>query len=251
MLVYPYKPGSKSARDLSQAIGAKRIRHKGSKLRGDPSKTVINWGSGNLPFEVRQCTVLNDPDRVGIAGNKLLTFKALARAKVRLPNWTEDKSVAEEWLEDGHTVFARTLLRASSGKGIVICEPGGETVQAPLYVKYTKSKSEWRVHVLGGEAKATHRKIRDPKVNPEDVDFRVRNHAAGFIFQRNNDAVPGDVEAQAVTAVSALGLDFGAVDVIYNQHKSEAYVLEVNTAPGLTGETLDVYSNFFTQNSEI
>jgi D-alanine-D-alanine ligase-like ATP-grasp enzyme len=36
-------------------------------------------------------------------------------------------------------------------------------------------------------------------------------------------------------------LDFGAVDVIYNRAQDKAYVLEVNTAPGLEGSTLDNY----------
>ena len=47
------------------------------------------------------------------------------------------------------------------------------------------------------------------------------------------------VRAQSVAAVRSLGLDFGAVDVVERQNK--AYVLEVNTAPGLVGTTLEKY----------
>ncbi|MNY81884.1 hypothetical protein D3C86_2236870 [compost metagenome] len=43
-------------------------------------------------------------------------------------------------------------------------------------------------------------------------------------------------------AVNALGLDFGAADVIWNDHRKQAFVLEVNTAPGLTGTTLEKYA---------
>ena len=42
--------------------------------------------------------------------------------------------------------------------------------------------------------------------------------------------------------MESIGLDFGAVDVIYNGHSNRAYVLEINTAPGLTGTTLDNYA---------
>ena len=42
-----------------------------------------------------------------------------------------------------------------------------------------------------------------------------------------------------------LGLDFGAVDVIWNEHESKAYVLEINTAPGLEGSTVEDYKEFF------
>jgi D-alanine-D-alanine ligase-like ATP-grasp enzyme len=46
---------------------------------------------------------------------------------------------------------------------------------------------------------------------------------------------------EAQKAVNALGLDFGAVDIIYNGHEDKYYVLEVNTAPGMEGETMFSY----------
>ncbi|MNY63636.1 hypothetical protein D3C86_2006230 [compost metagenome] len=46
-------------------------------------------------------------------------------------------------------------------------------------------------------------------------------------------------------AVNAIGLTFGAVDVIWNEYRHQAYVLEVNTAPGLTGTTLEKYAEAF------
>jgi len=49
----------------------------------------------------------------------------------------------------------------------------------------------------------------------------------------------------ALAAVSALGLDFGAVDIIYNEHENQYYVLEVNTAPGLEGTTVEKYAEAF------
>ena len=57
--------------------------------------------------------------------------------------------------------------------------------------------------------------------------------------------LPEDCEKQAVAAVVALGLDFGAVDVVYNVKEQKAYVLEVNSAPGLSGTTLDKYVEVF------
>ncbi|MNN94301.1 hypothetical protein D3C81_2129010 [compost metagenome] len=77
------------------------------------------------------------------------------------------------------------------------------------------------------------------------MNWKVRNLANGFIFARGEDAlgnVPKDVLDQAVKAVASLGLDFGAADVIYNDRQKKAYVLEVNTAPGLSGSTLDGYT---------
>jgi D-alanine-D-alanine ligase-like ATP-grasp enzyme len=51
-------------------------------------------------------------------------------------------------------------------------------------------------------------------------------------------------------AVNHLGLDFGAVDMIYNAKRNTYYVLEVNTACGLAGETLNKYVEVFTMFGE-
>jgi glutathione synthase/RimK-type ligase-like ATP-grasp enzyme len=45
----------------------------------------------------------------------------------------------------------------------------------------------------------------------------------------------------AVKAVEALGLDFGAVDLVVD-HQGLEYVLEVNTAPACSPKTLQAYA---------
>ena len=57
--------------------------------------------------------------------------------------------------------------------------------------------------------------------------------------------LPNDVIHQATMAVGCLQLDFGAVDVIWNEAQKRAYVLEVNTAPGIEGTTLMRYASAF------
>lgn len=76
-----------------------------------------------------------------------------------------------------------------------------------------------------------------------DASFLIRNHANGFVFCRDNIIEPSDLRDVAIQAVTALGLDFGAVDVIWNEHYNKCYALEVNTAPGLEGTTLERYTN--------
>ena len=49
----------------------------------------------------------------------------------------------------------------------------------------------------------------------------------------------------ALAAMVASGLDFGAVDVIWNSRRLEAYVLEINSAPGLQGQTVENYAAAF------
>jgi D-alanine-D-alanine ligase-like ATP-grasp enzyme len=62
------------------------------------------------------------------------------------------------------------------------------------------------------------------------------------VFCRENFSPVDIVDNAALGAVSALGLDFGAVDVKCNRQGTRAAVLEVNTAPGLQGTTLRKYA---------
>ena len=115
-------------------------------------------------------------------------------------------------------------------------------INAPLYVKYVKKQQEYRVHVFNGSVIDVQRKMRRTDTPDADVNWQVRNHCNGFIFGREGVELPDTALTMCVDSVSVLGLDFGAVDIIYNAHEDKYYVLEVNTACGLTGTTLEVYT---------
>jgi len=84
-------------------------------------------------------------------------------------------------------------------------------------------------------------KRKKREIDNEEVDYQVRNHANGWVYCRDNINPDSSVISNSLDAVAALGLDFGAVDVIWNEHHQKAWVLEVNTAPGLEGTTLTKY----------
>lgn len=244
MNIFPYKAGSASAKALAEALGVKRIKEKGSKFKGAAHKLIINWGCSKLPAELLKCRVLNSPESVSKASCKLTSFEAMAKAGVSVPRFTTHREEAVGLLGEGKVVVARTILRGHSGAGIVVMEDEKDIVGAPLYVEYVPKKEEYRIHVFDGAVVDIQRKARKKDVPDDQVNWKVRNLANGFIFARGEDAlgnVPQDVLDQAVKAVASLGLDFGAADVIYNDKHKKAYVLEVNTAPGLSGSTLDGY----------
>ena len=93
-----------------------------------------------------------------------------------------------------------------------------------MYLK--KTQSQQKKKKIGGDANA-----------------KVRNLANGWIYAKDN-IVPLKEKATslAIQSIEALGLDFGAVDLIYNEKYDTYYVLEINTAPGLTGTTLNNYT---------
>lgn len=238
-LVHCNRP-SKSARALAKALRGKKIN-----LRQDwnnPKDTVINWGDGScLVMEA-----LNLPETVRLAANKARAFHAMREAGVNyVPPFATSKA-GVNW--KGMTVV-RHKLSGHSGEGIELVENTRDLPDAPLYVQYIKKEQEFRIHVgrKNGETHiiAVQRKARDRDIPNGSVNWKIRNHDNGFIFVRQ-DAHPNDATLQAACdALRSLGLDFGAVDIIYNEKEGKPYVLEINTAPGLEGQTIQDYANFF------
>lgn len=242
--LYSYNEFSEGAKDLANAIGVRRIKHEGSKFVGSKDKIVLNWGASVLPPEVAKCTVINSPHLIGPMSNKLKFFELMdGYDDINIPDWTTDVMVAQGWWGNGDTVVERHKLMGHSGEGIRLAsrQLGVDISRAPLYTKYVPKKDEYRVHVFKGNSIDVQQKKKRLDFEGE-ANFQIRNHANGFIYARQELDVPEVVVTQAEACAKAAGLDFGAVDIIYNQKLNKAYVLEVNTAPGLAGETVNVYA---------
>lgn len=234
--------GSASAKALAEALGVKRIKPEGRNLHVRGS--VLNWGCSGFNRELTyEDDLLNHPDAVAKAVNKLETFKALD-GHVSIPEWTTTPVKAFNWVDEGIVVVARTKLTGHSGEGIILCEQGMYP-DAPLYTKYIKKRQEYRLHVFRDKVFFTQRKARNKDVPDDQVNWQIRNHANGFIFAHNEGVNCGpQAEQYAIDAVRILGLDFGAVDIIKGVD-DRWYVLEVNTACGLEGTTLGKYVEVF------
>lgn len=247
LYLYPYKTQSSSAKalreGLSQAVGYRvKIVLPEGKFKPSRSDKIINWGFSKHPnWEWSSQEDLNAPSSVQRAANKLSSFWAFLNNELSTPNFTIRKEEAQEWLNQGSKIVVRHTLTQHSGLGIELVE-SGELPNAPLYVEYKKKRAEYRVHVFKGEVIDTQqKKKRNQASRPDTFNAFIRNHDNGWVYCRND--INNDIfrDALAILAVKALDLDFGAVDIIYNEHENQNYVLEVNTAPGLEGETLNKY----------
>lgn len=206
---------------------------------------VINWGASQLleRMRVTDTRIVNTPKQVKIAGNKLFAFQALQGGpNIRIPEFTTDRTVAQEWVPQSGVVV-RHVLSGHSGNGIEVVREG-ELPRAPLYTKLLKKKKEFRVHVMDGEVIDVQEKRKRSDYEGE-FDSTVRNYHTGWVYCRGNIEQPDGLAEQAIGAVQALGLDFGAVDILYNQHYNTCTILEVNTAPGLEGTTITNYEQAF------
>ncbi len=254
MFIYSHNENSEGAKALAAALKAKRIKHEGSAFVGHPKKIVINWGSRNLPPEIQKSRVINSAEMVEQNANKLKFFQSLQNIEdaPRIPRWTTSSKEAISWITEKITVVARKVLNGSSGEGIhfMTFDEPNSFVDAPLYTEYVKKKDEYRVHFCKGKIFDFQRKALRSNIDPKSVDWRIRNLDSGFVFIRSNIELPSDVKKQAELAISCCGLDFGAIDLIYNEKENQGYVLEINTAPGLQGETVQSYATALREYAE-
>lgn len=254
--ILPYKQGSKGAKALAEDLGGKVLKLQGSTFKPKSGDTIINWGntqptSEAFPnwYDSSGAKYLNYPQLIRNASNKLMFFQLVKGQNPEIiPQFWTDK---DDIPSDAYPVVCRTVLSGHSGAGIVIANNSSELVSAPLYVKYVKKKEEYRVHLgrdsnsNGFKVIAIQRKARNTTVPDSEVNWKVRNHHNGFNFVRSGFVAPDSVVNVAQLALQNTGLDFGGVDVIWNEYQERAYVLEVNTAPGLEGQTVEDYATFF------
>ena len=241
--VYPYKVGSHSARDLAEGLHTKCI-YTDRNYKANDNHLVINWGNGSISNwhkkkQGKEIKYLNHPFNVSLAGNKLHAFQVFKGNDISCVTFTYSGAEAKEWVKEGKIVVARTKLKSHSGNGIVMLDNVDEWVNAPLYTVYKKKRKEYRVHVMKGRVFDVQQKRR--RTEAEEVDFQVRSYFNGWVYVREDVTIPFNLFELAKSAVGALGLDFGAVDIIWNRKEDMCYVLEVNTAPGLEGMTLINY----------
>lgn len=176
--------------------------------------------------------------------NKVEQLHQFVAAGVSCPKWTTDKNAVTRQ-ELGKTVFARTLINSTGGRGILeinLNDEGNVIPTAPLYTEYIPKKAEYRGHVFNGEVIDVQQKKKKREFEGER-DTRVRNLANGYVYTRENIVPPADLADLAVRAVAACNYAYGAVDVIYNEKQNKCFVLEVNSRPGIINSTCISYAN--------
>jgi hypothetical protein len=241
--ILPYRTGSKSAKALAEALGGKVLRLEGSTFKSRPGDVIVNWGNSDYPDFLYSDNYNCVPLR-GITDKKRF-FELMKDTGLTPEFWTTKEEIPNE----KYPVVCRTILSGHSGAGIHIADNVHQLVDCQLYVRYVKKAQEYRVHLGRSRVDgstctiAVQRKAR--RLDHPNPDWQVRNHANGFVYVRSDVNPPDHVFEVARLAFEKTGLDFGAVDAIWNEQKERAYVLEINTAPGLEGTTVTDYAEFF------
>jgi hypothetical protein len=242
--IAPHTMSSKSAKLLAQELQCTRIRVRNSRFRSRNDKFVVNWGCSDTPFD----THLNPAWAVSEAIDKVLTYAALDMVGINVPRLFMTRQQADDYLyanPDG--IILGRMNGLSGGKGIDIYR-SGDTIHYHhhFYSVLEPSDTEYRVHIVRTKLIALHQKRQRKGMKEwwDDNKRIIRCHDNNWILCRTNVEFNSDVAAVARRAVEALGLDFGAVDVLWHEENGPT-VLEVNTAPGIEGSLVVAYANAF------
>lgn len=231
------------------------------KAGGKPS-IVINLGvTDEVPYEGE---ILNTQNMIRAASNKRRARQIFAEKNVPAPKLFLK---ASEIREADLPLVARTSYH-SKGEGFWFCRTMAEVHRASQagathFLEFIEGTREYRVHtfVKKGKFKSEPEKRTESnyvsikisekvwtgegKPNPREPQ---KNHDFGWSFMapKNRREEELDVVRHAAKqAIAALGVDFGAVDVMYRLHSKSPYVLEVNSTPCMADEnatTCEVYA---------
>jgi glutathione synthase/RimK-type ligase-like ATP-grasp enzyme len=229
-----HKTTRPTGRLLAKALGIRRFGSVVKAEHGIPD-FLIRWGNA-MPVRVSG-PELNPPQAISNASNKLRAFRKFTEAEVSIPRFTDSRYEAIQLQNEGYTIFGRTVT-GSKGRGIVIYPPGAEVGHHQLYTAFIPNVREYRLHVVSDSVIRTQRKYPERVGAREDAPIKNVEH--GFVFKAPQNKLHKHREDLAINACKALGLDFGAVDMVID-HAGTAYVLEINTAPACSPMTGTAY----------
>jgi hypothetical protein len=148
-------------------------------------------------------------------------------------------------------MFDGTVMRRSDrhrGGMDILYGPATDFEPAPgvHYTQYIPARREMRLHVFCDSVFRSQLKVSgDLDADERFENVAIRNHANGYTFSTYTNTVPNqDRQDAAIGAVKALGLTFGAVDLLVSLD-NDVYVLEVNTAPSCDLATATAYMEQF------
>ena len=143
--------------------------------------------------------------------DKVKQFEQFTAHQIACPAYV--CSVEEVGNLECKTIFARTLINSTNGKGIIEFEKDTEQYpDAPLYTEYIPKKEEYRVHVFAGEVIDIQQK-RKKRGFVDERNTRVRNMDNGYVYCRDNINLPDNIAGLAVSAVDSVDYLYGAVEI--------------------------------------
>lgn len=243
--VYMYRKRANMGKNYASSVLAKELGITNfidpKSIQSPPSGSIIiNWGVSIWPqsWIINDETIwINAPFAVGYSSNKIHMLQGFDTYDVPTVYWEIHK---ESVVWPGDTIV-RHQIKGHSGDGIEIINEGDNLPDAPLYTKLEKFEVEQRYFVVGNRVVDVVQKKRMGKAKREALGIKlhptIKSRKHGWIFA-HNDIIPPTQECinAAINAMEAVGLNFGVVDIAFND-SSNPVVIETNSAPGLRSKT--------------
>lgn len=205
---------SDGARALAKLLGGKKV-----KQIDNTASLVVNWGS--LYPAHAFAKALNG----AVFHNKFKELQQLSSAGIPVPKHSKGLPGQAGWMARKN--------KHQEANDLLAALPFGD-----YYVKLEPIEEEYRVHSFRNKTLRLGKKV--PRVvSPHPV---FRSWKAGWKLSYAQWNPPDGLRSLAHKAVKALGLDFGAVDIGVKPN-GDLVVFEVNTAPGLEGNTINKYAD--------
>lgn len=202
-------------------------------------ENVIRWGSTRpLTISGRE---LNTAEAIARSSDKGNARLLLAEQGIAVPKKTESQ----------FPLVARTS-RHSQGSGFYLCHneydvERAKRLGATYFSQFYPKQNEYRVHIGSGKCLLMSVKEGDKSAyvwNKRKSNFTFRHLRRSVWLE--DDHLRNMVRASK-KAVAALGLDFGAVDVLADAEGDYPpfVVSEVNTSPALSPLAVKKYATYF------
>lgn len=209
---------------------------------------VIMWGT-RVQVQLGNAIVYNHPSVTRNASNKKAAREIFVKEKIDAPKLVKNNEL--------HTTQYPVIIRKDHHRAGIGFHIANSDEEALNFIKNMKGQEyyiseiypkteEYRVHCAHGKALLVKR-----KPEPEDKSIVAWNfHQIELpwttIERKNYDF---DMVTLALNACKAIGVDFGAVDIMSNPVKGykgpKHVVVEINTAPSYTPYLISKYGAYF------
>lgn len=255
MIYIKFHSGYETGRNLlaslkDSGVNVRRFKQDSlNKLKKDD--IVVRWGDssdGEVDSVIvnKGAKVLNQSLAIIRNTNKLKSLEVFGKSGLNVPKIYTDKTKIKTF-----PVLGRDRHH-HGGLDIVIINGNNHgnnnynlIPDKDFYTGFLDSKKEYRVHVFDGEIIRITRKVfrGHDKDGNETEKGLIKNDTFGW---GHSNVDPENLlhshGKAAIDVVKAIGLDFGAVDLLIDKN-DVPYILEVNSSPRLNTIGLEVYTN--------
>jgi glutathione synthase/RimK-type ligase-like ATP-grasp enzyme len=224
-----FRPGILNWGKTREAIDNNPYIQITTKTQFNPNDVVINWG-GRTPLEGG--TVLNPPEKIENAANKILTFKLcgefMPQTFLEYSTNIQEPFVAKKlWTHKG---YGKRKFKKHTNKTQQLSQ------QYDFFQEFIPIEKEYRVLVFWNGQRYTIPRIYE-KVKTGESSPREIFHPSWDFQKIALSEVDERIRQMALEVIHRLELHLIGLDIVISQDGS-IYLIEANSAPGLGANTL-------------